>query len=634
MIVTSARRFRSLVCCLATAAVAGIALADVPAALDRVPENFEGVVAVPSIEKFEATMVQSLKDLPLGGGGMSVEMQENLSRITETPGVNKQGSVAIFRMPMNAAAKAAAKAKKAEADKAADAGEETDFFAKMEADQAKAREAAERVLMLVPVSDYKAFVEGLKGNAADAVAEVSFNMGEAGAEDVDGADADMNKAFVRNIGGGYALMGPSKSTVADFKPVEGKLKAHSEFLGATGRKIAEESLVLAIGNIAEMKDDISGTFSGLDKNPQIAMATAGAGDQAKKGLATIEMVANNFARDARVGIVGVGLDEKGIWIDFASQFKEGSELAGFFQDKGNVSPIVDRLPNQTFVTMIALDTAGTGMKKLLGEIAKSGGEEAAAMMSGLNTADKMDGFGWMMGASPAGLMGLFSSTSSFTMVKDPQAYLAEVKKSYEAMDGKKIAGMTYKSVYTPEASSIDGVKVDNYTVTQTPDPNDPDAQQALMLQSMMGGGGPTTGMYAPVEGGVVATYSKNNLLMKEAINTAKNAKGVSTTDDVKMLQAYLPADRTMEGYIGVKPVMEMALGAMMMFGMEMDVQLPEKITPIAFGATTSDGAFRARVFVPHDVIAAVGELGKTMQEGMQDQMMPGAEDEEGQAPGF
>jgi hypothetical protein len=281
-----------------------------------------------------------------------------------------------------------------------------------------------------------------------------------------------------------------------------------------------------------------------------------------------------------------------------------------------------------------LDTAGTGMKKLLGEIAKSGGEEAAAMMSGLNTADKMDGFGWMMGASPAGLMGLFSSTSSFTMVKDPQAYLAEVKKSYEAMDGKKIAGMTYKSVYTPEASSIDGVKVDNYTVTQTPDPNDPDAQQALMLQSMMGGGGPTTGMYAPVEGGVVATYSKNNLLMKEAINTAKNAKGVSTTDDVKMLQAYLPADRTMEGYIGVKPVMEMALGAMMMFGMEMDVQLPEKITPIAFGATTSDGAFRARVFVPHDVIAAVGELGKTMQEGMQDQMMPGAEDEEGQAPGF
>ncbi|MFN7613758.1 MAG: hypothetical protein ACK5P8_01050, partial [Phycisphaerae bacterium] len=80
MIATSARRFRSLVCCLATAAVAGIALADVPAALDRVPENFEGVVAVPSIEKFEATMVQSLKDLPLGGGGMSVEIQENLSR--------------------------------------------------------------------------------------------------------------------------------------------------------------------------------------------------------------------------------------------------------------------------------------------------------------------------------------------------------------------------------------------------------------------------------------------------------------------------------------------------------------------------------------------------------------------------
>jgi hypothetical protein len=260
------------------------------------------------------------------------------------------------------------------------------------------------------------------------------------------------------------------------------------------------------------------------------------------------------------------------------------------------------------------------------------------MLSSLTAADKVDGFGWMMGASPAGLMGLFSSTSSFTMVKDPQAYLGEVKKSYEAMNGKTIAGMTFKTSYTSAASTIEGTKVDSYTVSQTADPNNQEAQQALMMQGMMGGGGPSTGMYAPVEGGVVATYSKNNLLMKEAITTAGSSKGVATTDEVKMLQSYLPADRTMEGYVGVKPVMEMALGAMMMFGMEIDITLPEKITPIAFGATTNDGAFRARVFVPHDVMTAIGEVSKSMQEGMQegmqDQMAPGGDEEEGKAPGF
>lgn len=642
MIATSASRLRSLVCCFAAAAVAGVALADVPAALDRVPEGFEGVIAIPSIEKFETTMVDSLKQLPMEGG--TIEVQENLSRLTGTPGVNKKGSIAIFRMPMDAAAKAAAKAKQAAEDKAAE-GEEVDFFTKMEADRAKSREAAERVLALVPVSDYKAFVEGLKGNPVDAVAEIHFDTPEADAPaDADGAeepdmdeafdDAPMDKAFVRSIGNGYALIGASKDIVTNFKPVEGKLKAHSEFLGATGRAIADQSLVLIIGNIAEMKDEITREFKDLEENPQVAMATAGAGEQAKKGLQTVEMVASNFARDARVGIIGMGIDEKGLWIDLASQFKEGSELAGFFQDKGDTQPLLEKLPSQTFVALLAMDTAGSGMKKLLSEMTKSGGEEAAAMMSSFAAADKMDGFGWMMGASPAGLMGLFSSTSSFTMVKDPQAYLGEVKKSYEAMNGKKISGMTYKTAYTAGASTIEGVKVDNYTVTQTPDPNDPDAQQAMMLQGMMGGGGPTTGMYAPVEGGVVATYSKNNLLMKEAITTAGSNKGVATTDEVKMLQAYLPADRTMEGYIGVKPVMEMALGAMMMFGMEMEVTLPEKITPIAFGATTNDGAFRARVFVPHDVMTAFAEIGKSMEANMQQDMMGGNEDEEGQAPGF
>ncbi len=634
MIATSARRLRSLVCCFAAAAAAGVALADVPAALDRVPEGFEGVIAVPSIEKFESTMVDALKNLPSGGGAMNAELQENLSRITDAPGVNKNGSVAMFRMPLDAAAKAAAKAKQAADDKAAEEGEEVDFFAEMQADRARAREAAERVMLLVPVSDYAAFVQGLKGNPADAVAEVQFNLPDAGAEEGGMVEDEMDKAFVRDIGGGYALLGAKKESVASFKPVEGKLKAHSEFLGETGRKIADESLVLIVGNIAQMKDDITSGFSNLDKNPQIAMATAGAGDQAKKGLQSIEMVAQNFARDARVGIIGMGIDDKGLWIDLASQFNEGTELAGFFQDKGNVMPIMERLPSQTFVALFAMDTAGSGMKKLLSEIAKSGGEDATAMMGSLTAADKVDGFGWMMGASPAGLMGLFSSTSSFTMVKDPQAYLGEVKKSYEAMNGKKIAGMTYKTVYTPQASTIEGVKVDNYTVTQTPDPNDPDAQQAMMMQGMMGGGGPSTGMYAPVEGGVVATYSKNNLLMKEAITIANSAKGVATTDEVKMLQAYLPADRTMEGYIGVKPVMEMALGAMMMFGMEMDVTLPEKITPIAIGATTSGGAFRTRIFVPHDVMAAMSAISESMEQGMQDQMMPGAEEEEGQAPGF
>jgi hypothetical protein len=628
MTATAARRVRSIICTLALAAASGMSLADVPAAFDRIPEGFEGVIAVPSIEKFETQMEAALKSLPTQPGSVE-QMQAQLDRLAGAPGVNRKGSIAAFVMPLDAAAKAAKKTKDAAAE-----GQDEDGFANAMKRQQDARDYNERNFVLVPVTDYKAFVEGLQGDASQAVTEIQFT--DAANQPADDAmDAsEPEKAFARDIGGGYALLGFTQDRVAAFKPVEGKLAAHTTFVGAVGQNIAKDALLLVVGNIAEMKDMISSGFSDLDKNPQVAMATMGAGEQAKKGLQTVELIANNFARDARVGIIGMGLDDKGVWIDLASQFNEGTELAGFFQDKGNVQPVLTRLPSQTFVAMIAMDTAGSGMKKLMSNIAKQGGEDAAGMISALSAVDKVDGYGWMMGASPAGLMGLFSSTSSFTMVKDPQAYLTEVKKSYEAMNGKTISGLTFKTTYTPAASTIEGIKVDSYTVTQTADPNNQEAQQALMMQGMMGGGGPSAGMYAPVEGGVVATYSKNNLLMKEAITTAGNAQGVASADEVKMLQAYLPADRTMEGYIGVKPVMEMALGAMMMFGMEMDVQLPEKISPVAFGATTNDGAFRARIFIPHDVLTALGQVGESMQQGMQQDMMPGAEEEEGQAPGF
>jgi hypothetical protein len=155
------------------------------------------------------------------------------------------------------------------------------------------------------------------------------------------------------------------------------------------------------------------------------------------------------------------------------------------------------------------------------------------------------------------------------------------------------------------------------------DPNDPMAAQAQMMTSMIFGQG-MNGMNATVDSGLISVYSQNTPLMNSAIEAAKSGKNALGDDALlKEARSHLPEDRTMEFYIGVKPLMDAAIGAMAMFGGGPEITVPAQLSPIAAGGTANNGGVTFRMFVPSDVIKGIAEVTKQMNAGEEDEDMGG-----------
>jgi len=146
------------------------------------------------------------------------------------------------------------------------------------------------------------------------------------------------------------------------------------------------------------------------------------------------------------------------------------------------------------------------------------------------------------------------------------------------------------------------------------DPSNPAAQQIAQVQMMFFGPTGMNGYIAPAKDGVVVTYAKNSDLMTRALDAAKNGHGLSEDAGVKTVAANLPADRTLEVYIGIRSILETAQGFMgMMGGGGANFNVPADLPPVGIGGTTDSGGMRASVYVPTQVITTIKAFGDSMK---------------------
>ena len=217
----------------------------------------------------------------------------------------------------------------------------------------------------------------------------------------------------------------------------------------------------------------------------------------------------------------------------------------------------------------------------------------------------------VMGATPAGMMGgFFNNSLAYLQTKDPEGYMTGYKEMLDKTNGKQLMGINYKTSFQKDAKKIGGVSVDQWGINMTPDNKNPMAGQMMMMQGMMFG--PAMGGYtARVDGGLLMTMAKNEAMMQ----TALESKNTFDADaDVRSVREELPGDRSVEGYVGVKNLIDMGLGLAGMFMGAPEVDLPEKITPIAFGGAMHSGGAQMRVYVPNDAIKAMQKVGEAFQQ--------------------
>ncbi len=550
-------------------ALAGLnpVLADVPGVIDRVPANAAMIITVRDMEQFRSRAEEMAKTLK---APIDSEDEHNpvvvIKKLLAADGLDKHGSLAITFMP--------------------GADGKVDFD--MEGGP---------VVTIVPVTNYATFAKGLGALDTKGVVAIKFN------------DKD---AFAKDLGDGFAAVSEHKELVEAFDGKAGNLAKHKTNMGKAGMQIADKSDLMLVVSVAGLKPQLEQGVAGMKEQMKMAGAMAAqGGEEAQAMMDFMSNAADSFVRDGQVGIVGLGLGDAGVSLDFGAQYKEGSASAKVLSSAGNATKILARLPNQPFLFAFAMDLSGPGIKQIIKDAnaAAAKGADKADPMGGLNSfealsksIEKVDGTASVMGANQAGLTGLFANTASYVATSDAATYIANVRDTLKAMNGKEVNGMKFDVKYEPAAVEVSDVKADTWSMKINADPNDPAAGQMNMVMPILFGQDGLGGMTAAVEGGVISTLSKNTPLFTKCIEAAKTGKGLAEDEQIKEVQKHLPENRTFEMYLGTKSILDTVNSLMGMFGGGVDMKVPDKVSPIGLAASADGGGLDFRLYVPNDVI--------------------------------
>ncbi len=447
--------------------------------------------------------------------------------------------------------------------------------------------------LVLPVADYGAFVEAMQGNPADNISALNM-MGDT--------------MYAKDLGDGFMAMSPNMVLVEDFSGKAGQAGAHKARMGERGTSAAEGADIFVIVDVEAMRPMLE---KGLEEmKAEMEMAAMMGGDAAAAQIETMTNVADAVVADARTVVVGLGLNDAGVWLDFAGQFAEGSDTGEIFVEAGNSAPLLGAIPNMDYIMAYAFDLSNPGIQGLMAEAA----EMNQGMGFSVNTGDMMKhatGQSMVMGTTP-GLFagGLFSNTVQFTASDEPQALFDAMKTSMNEMNGLSQEGMIFNTTFEENTGEAGGRSLSSWGVAMEADPNHENAMATSMALSQMtmlfGGQAGPSGYVTTTDSGLVSTFSKNSKLMEKVL---AGDDSMANNDMIRNAAAHLPADRTAEFYLNIKGVLDMVGPMMAMFAPGTDLgDLPEQMSPIAFGLATGGNGMHARVFLPGDVLEFAGAM--------------------------
>lgn len=562
--------------------VSGMALA-VPPVLEKSPKDAMIVVAIPSAEKLEKS-VQSLTTaaefpFPLPG------FEEMLAMGGITGGLDMTKSFAFVVMPP------------------------------AEGEAADPSEMDGRTVMLLPVTDYAAFLQ-------------NFNAKPGDAGGVDNVNVNGNDAFARNLGDGYAIVGPNKDIVTAFKPGNPNVKAD---IGKLGERLADTADIVTVVNMEVARPFLQKGMEAAQQQMADQMAMMGMEGGGAGPSPFMDWVTKAVVADAKTIVGGIKAGGLGASFEMAANFKEGSPMAAAFQAAGNAGSLMAKLPTTQYLLAGAIDTSSPGVKQMIRDMAaklkESTPSDAPQMITGA-IADA-DGQSFVIGMNPTMMMGggVLTNTVNFTSSREPAKIIAGVKSEMEALNGKAFQGMSYEASYKDDAAKVGETAVDVWQVKMMSEGGDGMQMQATsMIFGPQGGPG---GYLAEVDGGVVRTFAKNSALMSAAMKSAAGGENLGSDTLIKQVGGQLPSGRIAEAFIGSRNIVDMVVPMAAMFGVQVDLDaIPAQLPPIGLAIAGEGGTAHLSFFLPAPVLKTVWVIGEGLGPQLEGMGAPGDMGEE------
>jgi hypothetical protein len=479
----------------------------------------------------------------------------------------------------------------------------------------------ESVLMLIPVTDYKAFLSNWPdAKTENGVSEIKF-----------GTNAD--DSYVANWGS-FAALSPTKEIITEKHTLGLTVPAVS------AKELSSKDAVL-YANFAAIRTQaipavqqgrtmiLAQIDNGLKNNPQTGRYVP----VLKALVNQVFTVAEGFLNQTQGGTYGIAITPEGINITALAEFSPDTYAANIVTgEKNSDASFLTGLPTAQYLFYGGLMSDPAIRTKVVGDFLDPINKELIALGPDMKPIeDYIDAIKAQMAAVRGQSFGIIAPTGAigaspllqFVMVMNGDSkllmdsYTKMVEIQPEIMKAINIPGAdSMKSTHTANAKTVDGVSFDE-TVTKV-DPNNaqnPAAmQQAQMMNMLYGPQGPAV-YYGPVSDKQLLLFSGiADPLVSSAIKTAKdNAAPVADNAVLKTVNAQLPKQRIGVMYIALGDIASTGLSYARQFGFAMPLQLPPNLPPIGVTLSTEGTAFRIDAHIPTTLVQSLVSAGLQMR---------------------
>jgi len=480
------------------------------------------------------------------------------------------------------------------------------------------------VLVLIPITDYAAFL----GNFKDAA-----NAEAAGVSKVTMPDSP-KPGYVADWGK-YAALSPAEVLVGK-KPTGVKV-------GGLSAKQLNEKDVVVYGNFKELKklltpelEKVRGqAIADIDKKMGAeAEDKARYAPLAKVVVNQLFSIASSFLRDVDGATFAVNLNDDGIAATLLADFEAGSYIGKQFSAlKSTDDSLLTGLPAEKYLVLGGWSADPEIFGKLIDDILDPAvtelnalGEEGApivkfveAFRKGIDVSE-----GQTIGlVAPTGQIGQAALIQAIILQHgEPKAINASMQEYVTSMEGMMSAlgggqpSLT-ATTFKPAAKTVDGVAFDEFKTAFNINPGTPEEQQALQFLNLLYGPNGATGYSAPVDDNTLLVVSGGDDAMLQSALAAAKAKDQSLAkgEGISLVARNLPLNRVGAFYIDLGEIGSTALNYAGQFGIPINVQLPPGLPPIGVTLATEGPAARVDCFVPTTLIQSLVAAG--MQAAMQ-----------------
>jgi hypothetical protein len=463
-------------------------------------------------------------------------------------------------------------------------------------------------ILLVPVSDYKAFV----GN---------FTNPQEGADGITAAqDKDGKDNFIAHWGD-YAAVSSDKEVLAN-KPTGVKLT------GIAADALAAKDAILWMNMDQIRSEELPKLKQNRDQLIKKMLDRPGNPNQEMTKVIwnVVFDEAEEFIQDSKNAVITLNLDDDGVALGTEADFNPDTPFSQFAAAmKGTDQPMLTGLPDKKYLMLVgevlppelkkqihaAIDPV---LKKIQDEDPndKALSDMLASSKAKLDTIDAI-----AAGAVvPAGNPGQESMIQAIlTMSGDAAAWKkAEIAalQSWGQVGGNAAdanAPVTFSTKVKPQATTVGDVPLDQFTVNVDFTANDARAMQGRQALMMVFGPGGLKGYIGAVTdkvGLLAVGIDDQSALLADAIASAKSGKDVlSSAKVIQDVSAKLPSPRMAEGFVFIDQMLSMGMHIAQSFGLGVHVNVPADVDPLGVAISSDGGTIHTDAFIPQSLVKAV-----------------------------